>query len=535
DSADVDEFMWNHPQMLVTTSAGNAGRDGNSNGIVDLDSMGAPGTSKNVLTVGASENARSDNYPCDTGASGIPCSGSNVIGTYYQSWPSKFPANPLKDDPSAGNEHQMAGFSSRGPTDDGRIKPDVVAPGTWVLSGYSALYQQEYGDPFNPQNGLPQYDGWGYPYSETYKYMGGTSMSNPLVAGGAAVVRDYYQKAHSHSASAALVKATLINSAVDLLDENNDGANDNDYPIPNMHEGWGRVDLAAATDGNRQFVDEASGVSGGSSKQYQFDVAGGQPLKVTLAWSDYPSSMSASVNLVNNLNLVVTGPGGSPVYKGNVFNGGWSQTGGTADSLNNIENVYVQNPTAGTWTVEVSGANVPIGPQPFALVVDVAQPAALDIPLSTGWNMISSYVNPSDPALETLLAGIQANMVLIKDINGNIYWPEFGSNTIGDWDVRQGYKIYMNAPATLTITGQAVNRAQTAISLPAGWSMIAFLSDTPMAIDQALASISGQLVLAKNGGGDVYWPAFNVNQVGDMQPGQGYKLYLQSPGTLIYP
>ena len=81
--------------------------------------------------------------------------------------------------------------------------------------------------------------------------MGGTSMSNPLVAGGAAVVRDYYQKAHGHSASAALVKATIINSAVDLLDEDNYGANDNTLPIPNFFEGWGRVNLAAAVDGSR--------------------------------------------------------------------------------------------------------------------------------------------------------------------------------------------------------------------------------------------------------------------------------------------
>ena len=66
-------------------------------------------------------------------------------------------------------------------------------------------------------------------------------MATPLVAGGAAVVRDFYEKDYGHSASAALVKATLINSADDLLDENNDGVNDNAFPIPNVHEGWGRV------------------------------------------------------------------------------------------------------------------------------------------------------------------------------------------------------------------------------------------------------------------------------------------------------
>ncbi|MCB9137309.1 MAG: S8 family serine peptidase [Caldilineaceae bacterium] len=92
----------------------------------------------------------------------------------------------------------MAPFSSRGPTDDGRIKPDVVAPGTWILSTASDLYQEGYGDPVNPQTNTYQYDGWGMPYNQQYKYMGGTSMANPIAAGGAAVIRDFYQKAHSN-------------------------------------------------------------------------------------------------------------------------------------------------------------------------------------------------------------------------------------------------------------------------------------------------------------------------------------------------
>ena len=92
----------------------------------------------------------------------------------------------------------------------------------------------------------------------------------------------------------------------------------------------------------------------------------GNPVSV---WSDYPSTEAAALNLVNNLNLVVTAPGGA-TCQGNVFSGGWSITGGSADTINNVENVYVQSAAAGTWTVQVSGVNVPNGPQPFALVVD---------------------------------------------------------------------------------------------------------------------------------------------------------------------
>lgn len=382
DSAATDRFMWNNPDLLVTFSAGNAGKDANNDGLVDNDSIGSPATAKNVLSVGASENDRDGDYACDTQLAytssdayqqGQTCSsmgGNNILGMAGQRW--GFTSPPLKDDLVAGNAEQMAPFSSRGPTDDGRVKPDVVAPGTWVLSGNSDLYQNGYGDPVNPQTGHYQSDAWGLPRNEAYKYMGGTSMSNPIVAGAAVVVRDYYQKAHGHSASAALTKATLINSAVDLLDENNDGVDDNDFPIPNVHEGWGRVDLAAATDGSHLFVDNAAGVSTAGSVNYDYDIDSGTAFRVTLVWTDFPSTEAAALNLVNDLNLIVTGPGGSPTYRGNIFGGGWSQPGGSTDTVNNVENVYIQAPAGGVWTVEVSGANVPQGPQPFALVVSAA-------------------------------------------------------------------------------------------------------------------------------------------------------------------
>lgn len=369
DSANTDDFIWNYRDMAITFSAGNDGIDANSDGVVDNDSTGSPATAKNVITVGASENQRTDNYPCDPGLTG--CTGQNAPFTYGAAWGADFPANPIKDDVSTGNAEQMAAFSSRGPTDDGRIKPDVVAPGTWILSGYSDKYQQGYDGATNPQNNTWQYDGWGYPYNSSYKYMGGTSMSNPLVAGGAAVVRDFYQKTQSHSASAALVKATLINSAVDMVDENNNGVNDNAFPIPNNHEGWGRVDLANATDGSHRFVDQTPGLSTNSSATYSYSVAGGTPFKVSLVWSDFPSTEAATKNLVNDLDLTVTSPSGT-VYRGNVFSGGWTQSAGSADRTNNVENVYVQSAASGTWTVEVRGYNVPSGPQPFALVVDGA-------------------------------------------------------------------------------------------------------------------------------------------------------------------
>ena len=398
-SATTDQFIWDKKNMTITFSAGNSGADADANGVVDNDSIGAPATAKNVITIGASENDRKNNYQCDTGLtytshdstyqSGQTCGsmgGNNTLGTPRQRW--GFTANPIADDPSAGNQEQMAAFSSRGPTDDGRIKPDVVAPGTWILSTYSSQHQEGYGDPTNPRTGAYQSDGWGMPRNEYYKYFGGTSMSNPIAAVAATVVRDYFQKAHTHDASAALVKATLINSAVDLQDEKNDGTTTVNLPIPNNHEGWGRVDLANATDGSHKFVDQTTGLGTAGAKSYDATASGGA-LKVSLVWSDAPSTEAATKNLVNDLDLVVTSQSGA-VYRGNVFGDGWSQPNGTADRANNVENVYIASDATETWKVEVKGYNVPNGPQPFALVVDgvssLAEVASPPPPPATGPN-----------------------------------------------------------------------------------------------------------------------------------------------------
>ncbi|WP_436491837.1 putative Ig domain-containing protein [Actinokineospora sp. HUAS TT18] len=124
----------------------------------DNDSIGAPATGKNVLTVGASENGKLQS-PCDASLTYLPqtakeqatfnnrscrdVGGQNIIPTWGDWWPDRYPAEPIKSDSQTGNPQQVTAFSSRGPTDDGRIKPDVVAPGSWILSGYSERFQQQ--------------------------------------------------------------------------------------------------------------------------------------------------------------------------------------------------------------------------------------------------------------------------------------------------------------------------------------------------------------------------------------------------------
>ncbi len=94
---------------------------------------------------------------------------------------------------------------------------------------------------------------------------------------------------------------------------------------------------------------------------------GTEPLRVVLAWTDYPSTPVASVNLVNDLDLTVESPTGA-IYRGNVFSAGSSQTGGTADRRNNVEVIRIPNPAPGTWTVRVTPFAVPQPAQGYALV-----------------------------------------------------------------------------------------------------------------------------------------------------------------------
>ena len=158
------------------------------------------------------------------------------------------------------------------------------------------------------------------------------------------------------------------------------------------------------------------------------------------------------------------------------------------------------------------------------------------IHLNVGWNMISSYINPDTPSMEIVLASLANEMILIKNDAGQVYWPAIPVDDIGEWDVHDGYHIYMQSEAELYISGQPVSPTETPIALGSGWSTVSFLRGMFMPAYRALDTVDDVLVLAKNGAGQVYWPAYNVDQIGTMEPGQGYQLYVKEPGgALIYP
>ena len=160
-------------------------------------------------------------------------------------------------------------------------------------------------------------------------------------------------------------------------------------------------------------------------------------------------------------------------------------------------------------------------------------PEAQTIDLHAGWNMISGWIDPDAAAMKDLFT--DPGLEICKDGNGDLYWPFIDFNTIGDWQVGDGYQCYANSPLSVLLTGRKIIPEETALNLPQGWSLIAYMRKTPMDPTPALDTISSKIVIVKNNDGDIYWPEFEINQFGNMQPGQGYQIYLSGSGTLLYP
>ncbi len=328
--------------MVIIVGAGNQGPG--------TQTLGSPGLAKNVITVGATENYLPD-------------------GDDYGQADTDFDLHSATD---ANNIDDIASYSSRGLADDTRIKPDVVAPGSIVLSTRTTV------------TGAGTLDGV-YTEDPRYLWCSGTSMATPHVAGSAADIIEWWIANHGGvRPMPAMVKALLINTAKPISASPN---------IPNGDIGWGRVYLPDIVSPVANFAlydnpQPLSSTVNSYNRYVRYDKAT-QPLKITLVWTD-----PAGISLKNNLNLKITSPSGL-IYYGNAFTNGFSVAGAAAgntnigsdwdtggmvntDDINNVECVYLpaSSLVSGAYKIEVIAESITadaipggVSDQDFALVV----------------------------------------------------------------------------------------------------------------------------------------------------------------------
>ncbi|MES1243870.1 MAG: S8 family serine peptidase [Acidobacteriota bacterium] len=330
DCFEADLFLREHPDAVLLFAAGNDGADRDGDGRIEPGSLYAAAAAKNVIAIGATEG------PSET---------AGLRRTWGELDPQaqRFRHALDRREPISGEPDRIACFSSAGPTADGRIKPDLCAPGT-NLAG--------------PRSSVCSGRGWGLASPlPRYMYDGGTSAATGLAGGLTALVRQAWREANGgRPISGAALKAVLILGAQPVRGRAGFGR-----ALPS-EAGHGRLDVAASLP--RQpgrpitIVDETAGLKTGDERLYAVQVKAGASLRAVLCWYDAPGE-----RLINDLDLSLLhldGPDGVMAPR-------------IPDRANTVEVLDAPALAAGRYLLKVSAFNVPAGPQPFALAVWVAE------------------------------------------------------------------------------------------------------------------------------------------------------------------
>ncbi len=337
DSYEADLYLREHRDAIALVAAGNSGSDRNADREIDASSLDSPATAKNTVTIGATEGSAPNGFP--------------VTWDRLQAEGRVFENAADRTDPVYGQPDRMALLSSAGPTSDGRTKPDVSAPGT-CLVGPRAM--QATGRGWGLADPLP-----------AYIVDGGTSAAVAVAGGATALLRQAWRKEFGRRPAGVTLKALVVLGAAPVC------SRDGTRPEERSIAGYGRLDLDGSLphpkDGSTVKVlvnaTASGGVRTGQVRRHRITVSPDTRLRAVLAWYDVPGE-----RLVNDLDLTLTGPGAAAPIWGN------HQTGsptipGTPDRANTVEVVDVSGLAAGIWELAITGANIPQGPQPYALVV----------------------------------------------------------------------------------------------------------------------------------------------------------------------
>ena len=443
--------------LLLVFAAGNAGggSDDGTGGIPDT--IQSPATAKNVITVGAVEQFRnltnSVTLALTNGSGGV-------------SWYTNQPWLQM-----TASSNRVVGFSSRGNAgvgvegEFGRFKPDLVAPGTFVVSTCSGSWDRSayysatnqgliYSSLGNSLAVLSNLNQTLCPPPAYYRYESGTSLAAADVSGTLALMVEFFQTRLGLAGSPALFKALLINGARPLIDDYGFSVNQT-----TNSQGWGFLQLPTSlppmlTNLTLNPVsssiwwfdqDPAQALATGQSRTRLVSVAPAAqnlPLRATLVWTDPPGNPAAGVKLVNDLDLIVTNLETGQVFYGNDIapgsftNKAWDGISApNRDVVNNVENVYLAGGLAANYSVTVAAHGVNVNAVPSQ-----GNAAAQDysLVLSAGSGELASALTVTDAPLNTAplaLVTFLTNSLIEDPVNsGAILFQERAGASVPDWD-----------------------------------------------------------------------------------------------------
>jgi len=378
------------------------------------------------------------------------------------------------------DDYGMPWFSSWGPTNDGRVKPDIVAPG--CQAGGDGGINSSTPDAFINVYPWADWDGSGDDFRPFYDVMCGTSMAAPVVSGAVALMMEYFQdmgnRRHGTLPLPSTYKALLIHTAHDV---NETGP---DYPT-----GYGLINVSKATyflrrGGINAMIEEGTITTTRNTDSYWMYVSNyTEEFKVTLAWDDWEGTENAYKELVNDLDLVVIAPNGT-IYRPwslNRYTPSASATTGI-DRKNNVEQVYVDDPCDGNWTINVTGHIIanPNNPQNYSLVHNNFFPEILmgDAPDDDGTFPSGENFWDGEVWIDSNLNGIEDIAPVPGQINHlHATVQEFGGDIARDVSVNF---YYANPSTAITYPDDWEFIGNTTISsIPAYGSADAYVSWIP--------------------------------------------------------